>query len=239
MISFANKNDRIELSSLWQRVFLEDKEVCDCFFEDIFASTVTPIIRIDNKIAASLFLLDCNIGSYRGKCVYCAMTDYPHRGKGYMRELLDFSYNYCIENGFDFLILVPAEKSLFDYYAKCGFEAFGVRNTYTVGEEIPQSSNALKYDYSLNFSESIIEYWQKSCVHYGGEVTDFGLIFNDDNVIIRNAKGDFNNIPHKYKIDGTVIQGDITFGETECPAMIRTENKNIKNTSCYVGNTLE
>ncbi len=239
MISFANKNDTTELSALWQKVFLEDKEVCDCFFEGVFASVVAPVIKIDSKIVSSLFLLDCNIGDHRGKCVYCAMTDYHHRGKGYMRELLDFSYNYCNENNFEFLILVPAEKSLFDFYAKCGFVPFGVRNAYTIGDEIPPKTEPLNYDFSLNFSEDVIEYWQKACLHYGGEVTDFGLAFDDDNVIIRNAKGDFENIPQKYKADGTVIQGDITFGKIEHPAMIKTKNKNIKNIHCYIGNTLE
>ncbi len=239
MIYFANENNKTELSALWQKVFLEDKEVCEYFFENIFSNTVAPVIKSDNKIVSSLFLLDCNIGNHCGKCVYCAMTDYPHRGKGYMKELLDFSYTYCLENGFEFLILVPAEKPLFDYYAKCGFVPFGMRNTHIIAEENPQENKSLKYDCSLNFSEKIIDYWQKTCIHYGGEITEFGLVFDDDNVIIRNAKGGFKDIPDKYKIDGTVIQGDITFGKAECPAMIKTENENIKNTYCYVGNTLE
>ncbi len=239
MICFADKNDVAELSLLWQKVFLEDSEVCEYFFNNIFTNALTPVIKDGGKIISSLFLLDCRIGSHRGKCVYCAMTDYQHRGRGYMKKLLEFSYTYCLENGLEFLILVPAEKSLFDYYSKCGFVPFGVRNTYTVGKENPQEKNPLKYDCSLNFSNELCKYWEMTCLHYGGEITDFGLIFDDENVIIRNAKGDFKDIPDKHKIEGTVIQGDIVFGKAEHPAMIKTENENIKNMCCYIGTTLE
>lgn len=239
MIDFATEKDINALSSLWQSVFLEDKEVTEYFFENIFADVVTPIIRIENEIVSSLFLLDCKIGEYNGKCVYCAMTKYTHRGKGYMKNLLDFSYAWCKENGYDFLTLVPAEKSLFKYYAKCGFSPFGVRRTYTINGENPEIKEKLEIENELSFENNICEYWKKSCIHYGGKVTYFGLVFDDESIIIRNAKGCFADIPQELKIDGTIIQGNIDFGETESPAMIKTENKEIENMCCYIGITLE
>lgn len=239
MIDFAGKNDINALSGLWQSVFLEDKEVTEYFFENIFGSVVTPVIRIDGEIVSSLFLPDCKIGEYKGKCVYCAMTKYTHRGKGYMKMLLDFSYDWCKENGFDFLVLVPAEKSLFDYYAKCGFSPFGVRRAYTINGEMPEIKGKLTFENELSFDNKIYDYWKNSCIHYGGKITDFGFTFDDKNIIIRNAKGGFEDIPEEVKLNGTVIQGDITFGETDSPAMIKTENKEIENMCCYVGITLE
>ena len=127
MIDFAGYSDRKALSDLWQSVFLEDEEITEYFFENIFGDTITPVIRVDGEITSALFLLDCTIGEYKGKCVYCAMTNYAHRGKGYMKTLLDYSYIFCREQGFDFIVLVPAEKSLFEYYKKCGFDYFGKR----------------------------------------------------------------------------------------------------------------
>ncbi len=239
MITLADINDKTQLSEMWQSVFLEESSVTDSFFENIFDKTVTPIIKIDNEIVSSLFLLPCKIGEYEGKCVYCAMTSYTHRGKGYMKNLLDFSYEYCKENGFDFLFLVPAEKSLFDYYKSCGFTQFGISRVHAVSEAIPEKRELLKYDYSLEFDDDILEYWESACVIYGGEVTKFGLVFDDDQVIIRNAKGSYENIPEKYKKSGTIIKGNISFGEDYCPAMIKTENKEIINTNCYIGITLE
>ena len=239
MIDFASLSDRNALESMWQSVFLEDEEITEYFFDNIFGDIITPVIRIDGEIVSSLFLLDCKIGDHRGKCVYCAMTKYAHRGRGYMETLLEFSYKICIENGFEFLVLVPAEKSLFQYYKKCGFEDFGIRRSYTFDGSTPENKLKLSFDCELSFCEQIVEYWKNSCIHYDGEITDFGMIFDDENLIIRNADCDFDNTPEKYKKSGNIIQGNITFGDCESPAMIKTENENIKNMDCYVGITLE
>ncbi len=239
MIEFASINDKKELSNLWQMTFLENSQVIEYFFDNVFNDVVTPIIKIDGEIASSLFLLPCKIGKYEGKCVYCAMTKYSHRGKGYMKELLDFSYEYCQKNGFDFLFLVPAETSLFDYYAKCGFDRFGISRKLIFDGTTPENREKLNYRYELEFDESIIDYWKKSCVVYGGEITDFGLVFDDDEIVIQNAIGDFNSIPEKYKKTGTTIKGDIDFGNDYIPSMIKTENEEIRNLNCYIGITLE
>ncbi len=239
MITFASIEDKKELQSLWQMTFLEDSKVIENFFENVFSSVVTPVIKVNNEIASSLFLLDCKVGEYKGKCVYCAMTKYNARGKGYMKKLLQFSYDYCKENGFDFLFLVPAEKSLFDYYEKCGFERFGIHRKHIFDGNTPVTKEKLDFQYELEFDKSIYEYWKNSCVIYGGETTDFGLCFDDDNIIIRKAECDFADIPEKYKQNKNIIQGNITFGEEYSPAMIRTENEKIKNINCYIGITLE
>lgn len=239
MIEFATIKDKKELSSLWQMTFLEDSSVIENFFNTVFPTVMTPVIKIDGEIASSLFLLPCKIGKYSGKCVYCAMTKYAYRGKGYMKDLLNFSYDYCKENGSDFLFLVPAEISLFDYYAKCGFEPFGTSRVCSLSENKPSEKGKLEFDYEIEFDNSVLEYWKNACLVYGGETTDFGLVFDDEEVVIRNAKGSFDDIPEKYKKSDVLIRGDITFGEEYIPAMVRTENENIKNTNCYIGITLE
>ncbi len=239
MIEFASVNDKKELSSLWQMTFLEDSQVIEYFFHNVFKDVITPVIKIDGEIASSLFLLPCSIGNYKGKCVYCAMTKYSHRGKGYMRELLDFSYDYCKENDLDFLFLVPAEESLFDYYSKCGFEKFGIARTHTFDDTTPEIKEKLNYQYELVFQKSIIDFWKNSCIVYGGEITDFGLVFDDEETIIRNAKGELNSIPENYRKENVVIKGDLDFGQDYTPSMIKTENEEIRNLNCYIGITLE
>lgn len=239
MIEFASIKDKKELSSLWQITFLEDIEIVEDFFQNIFSTVITPVIRIDGEIASSLFLLPCKIGKYEGKCVYCAMTKYAHRGKGYMKQLLDFSYDYCKKNNFDFLFLVPAEESLFDYYKKCGFENFGTSRCFTFNDAIPEEKEKLSCECEIEFENRVSEYWKKSCITYGGEAADFGLVFDDEKTVIRNAKGNYNGISEKYKKAGNIIQGNISFGENYTPAMIKTDNKNIENIDCYIGITLE
>ncbi len=236
MIRFANDSDKNALSELWQDVFCEDIEVIDYFFDNIFHTATAPVMCVNGEIVSALFLLPCSIGGHKGKYVYCAMTASAHRGKGYMKKLLDFSYGHSD----DFLILVPAEKSLFDYYKKCGFENYGISRTYTVSKLTPPKiSENLKYDCELNFDDAVAEYWKKSCIHYGGDVKSYGLVFNDIITTVRNAVGSYGDFPNKLLRDGTVIKGDINFGKVEYPAMIKTDNTAVKNLCCYVGITLE
>ncbi len=239
MIEFATIKDKKELSGLWQMTFLEDPQVIEDFFCNVFESVTTPAIKLDGEIVSSLFFLPGKIGEYEGRCVYCAMTKYAHRGKGYMKQLLDFSYDYCKDNDLNFLFLVPAEVSLFDYYEKCGFEKFGISRTYTFDGTTPENREKLEFQYEINFDNSITNYWKTSCEIYGGEIADFGLVFDDDEIIIRNAKASFSEIPEKYRKANTKIQGDIDFGTEYSPAMIKTENKELLNIDCYIGITLE
>jgi GNAT superfamily N-acetyltransferase len=239
MITFADRNDKTQLEKMWQSIFLEDIQVVENFFESVFDTTVTPVIKVDGEIVSSLFLLPCKIGDYKGKCVYCAMTKYSHRGKGYMKKLLDFSYDYCTENGFPFLFLVPAEESLFNYYETCGFVTFGKSRVHTINDTVPPQRELLKCKNQIEFDDCVVKYWGNSCVVYGGEITEFGLVFDDEETFIRNANGNYENIPEKYKKLGTVIKGNINFGEDYSPAMIKTENTELKNIDCYIGITLE
>ena len=57
MIEFATIQDKKELSDLWQITFLEDFQVIEKFFQTVFPSVITPVIKIDNEIASALFLL--------------------------------------------------------------------------------------------------------------------------------------------------------------------------------------
>lgn len=239
MITFADRNDKTQLEKMWQSIFLEEPQVVESFFRNIYNFTVTPVIKTDDEIVSSLFLLDCKIGDYKGKCVYCAMTKYAHRGKGYMKKLLDFSYDYCKDNNFDFLFLVPAEKSLFDYYKTCGFMTFGIGRVHTINDTVPTERELLKYENEIEFDDSVVKYWKNTCKIYGGEVTEFGLVFDDEEAFIRNAKGKYENIPEKYKKSGTTIKGNISFGDDYSPAMIKTHNENLKDIICYIGITLE
>lgn len=239
MITFADRQDKTQLEKMWQSIFLEDIQVTQNFFGNIFDDVVTPVVKVNDEIVSTLFLIPCKIGDYTGKCVYCAMTKYGHRGKGYMRKLLDFSYDYCKENGFDFIFLVPAERSLFDYYKSCGFTPFGISRVHIINDVIPYERVLLNCECQIEFPNSVTQYWRNTCTIYGGEITDFGLVFDDEETVIRNANGKYENIPEKYKTVGTIIKGNITFGDDYCPAMIKTENEKIKNINCYIGITLE
>ena len=49
MITFADKNDKNQLGKMWQSIFLEDPQVVEEFFENIYNTTVTPVIKIGDE----------------------------------------------------------------------------------------------------------------------------------------------------------------------------------------------
>ena len=267
MIRFADINDREELTNMWCEVFGEDREVADMFFERIFSDCFAPTVKADGKIVSALFLLPCKLGDFSGLCVYAAMTDKSFRGKGFMRKLLDFSDEFRKSKKLDFLFLVPAEKSLFEYYKKCGFEPLGTKQTIDISDKFGDFDNVKKCSpreyrelrdgnteniQRLKFSENIIEFWADTCCHYGGETVRCedacGLIFPDgDKTVIRDLTGSADGIKailaYAYKKYGsTQLYAEGMFdekAETVVCGMVRTDKREIFNNNYYIGTTLE
>lgn len=233
MIEFAEKRDIAELTALWQTVFDEDKEVCEIFFESVFPLSRALIYRENGEIVSSLFLLNCSLGEFAGLCIYCAMTRSDFRGKGYMKKLLSFADGYRKEKQLDFLFLVPAEESLFEYYKKCGFEKFGNKQTAKVvdfaessldisscspEEYIFKRESLLRDTAKLTLPAETVKYWVESCYRYGGEAvyTDgaCGLIFSDaEETSIRDLVGSEEGISRillyaKRKYSGNSLNAD-------------------------------
>lgn len=236
MIGIADKSDIQCLKNLWCEVFDEDTEVCDIFFENIFKTCVSPVFRVNGKIVSSVFLLECNLNDARGFYVYCAMTKKDFRGKGYMGELLKFSDKIREDAGLDFLLLVPSEKSLFNYYSKFGFAPYcekqtrkfdsfngNIRDVKSVSskEYIAERNRILKGADKLYFPTQTVEYWLLSCMHYGGETVTcgegFAVILPFENTVkICDAYGSSTEIfkiaeyaNYKFKAKKIIAEGII------------------------------
>lgn len=267
MIRFADKNDREELTNMWCNIFGEDREVADMFFERIFPDCFAPTVRTDGKIVSALFLLPCKLGDFSGFCVYAAMTDKAFRGNGFMRSLLDFSDEFRKSKNLDFLFLVPAEKSLFEYYKKCGFVPLGTKQTICISDKFGDFDGVTvcsSREYlelrdrntenipKLKFNEKIIEFWADTCCRYGGETvrckSACGLIFPDENkTVIRDLTGNGDCVEailaYAYKkYGGTQLYAEGMFdekAETVVCGMVRTDNREVFNNNYYIGTTLE
>ncbi len=209
MTGFLDKDSIPQIGQMWQEIFDEDKKIIKLFFKDIYPFCRTVGVKEQGNVLSSLFLLPCRLGEYSGVCVYCAMTVPEQRGKGLMKELLDFSYKTVKEEGLDFVFLVPAEKSLFEYYGKCGFIPFGKKQTvslngnYPIYGDIQDCSDEeyirfrelnLKNTSELQFDCTAVKYWVSACRNYGGQAVKSNnacaLIFpNDDTVFLRDVTG--------------------------------------------------
>lgn len=56
--------------------------------------------------------------------LYALVTAPEYRGRGIMSELIEMSAKICKERGYRFSVLIPAERSLFEYYRRFGYSEF-------------------------------------------------------------------------------------------------------------------
>ncbi len=110
-------SDKNQIINLWKNVFGDDEDYIK-FFLNGCKNKLCLGYFVDNELVSMIFLIDCKYGSYIGKYVYAVATDKKYRNKGYASLLI----NEAKKNMNDFLWLIPAEESLFDYYSKLGFK---------------------------------------------------------------------------------------------------------------------
>ena len=125
MIRFATQNDINGIISLWHEAFGDTEDEIKFFLNNKFQPQNTLVIEENSAVVSMLFLLEgymrikgCDYPSYY---LYAACTSKSCRGRGMMAMLLDFAAKTAKSRNFDFICLMPGEKSLFDFYSKHGY----------------------------------------------------------------------------------------------------------------------
>ncbi len=125
MILFADKQDIPGLVRLWEEAFGED-ELVRHFYDKAFEEMSVLTVKEQEKIVSMLHYIPCKCKQdgvvYNGAYLYALATDKRYRGCGYMGRLIEQAKEFAKTSGLDFVFLVPASSSLYDYYKKFGFE---------------------------------------------------------------------------------------------------------------------
>lgn len=154
MIRFAAEKDIPGLREIWHISFGDSKEYIDMFMEHQFKNALTVVYEEDSKILSMFFLFRCDFSinekTHPSFYLYAAATLPQYRGKGIMGKMLEFSKSYAAEKNFDFIILSPAEKSLYDYYGRFGFKGCFKSQKITLNLKS-------EGEYAANFSENAFE----------------------------------------------------------------------------------
>ncbi len=123
---FAKQSEKESLADLWKVCFGDDDEYIAGFFENRFNPEETLVIREDGAVRSMLFLLPGEVKAdgemFSAAYLYAACTHPDCRGKGFMASLLSAAKEHCSQKGLDFICLVPAQESLFAYYAEHGYK---------------------------------------------------------------------------------------------------------------------
>lgn len=113
MIRFAEEGDIQGIICLWELIFGDKKKDIARFLKKFLNCVL--VYEHDGNICAMLTLLPIKYKKRCGKYVYAVATHPDYRSQGMASELLNFADKE------DFLLLVPAERSLYEYYRRFGF----------------------------------------------------------------------------------------------------------------------
>lgn len=116
MITFARKEDTEQIKRLWKKAFEDTDEEINIFLKYYLDCII--VYKEDRRIQGMLSLLPLTLSDEKGGYIYAAVTEPEHRGRGINSHLLEYAYKHIKKNGGKFLVLVPADEKLFEYYRK-------------------------------------------------------------------------------------------------------------------------
>ena len=127
MIVFDDGKRVKELISLWRNCFNIEKDFEKFFFGEIYNPRDTLLYLVNNEIAASMMNLPYEIiingETFRISYMYGVCTKPEYRGQGFMRQMLEYSFDMLREKEVPLAVLRPEQENLFDMYSKFGFES--------------------------------------------------------------------------------------------------------------------
>lgn len=120
-ISNPTDADIAALRELWREAFGDGDVFLDLFFSLAFKENRSLCVKLDGELAAALYWLDCEQNGQRLAYIYAVATKRAYRGRGLCRELMKSAHAELAALGYAGAILVPGEKSLFEFYERLGY----------------------------------------------------------------------------------------------------------------------
>lgn len=113
------------LKKLWHEAFGDDYGFINKFFDTAYSAKRAMCITKDDECIAALYWFDCECGKSKAAYIYAVATAEKYRGMGLCKKLMEHTHKHLIGDGYKTVVLVPGEPTLFDFYAKLGYETFG------------------------------------------------------------------------------------------------------------------
>jgi len=116
--------DYENLKNLWREAFEEEESFLHAFFyERIKPENILILEDSDEKLISMLYMLPCILETDKERLsavnVVGVATSNAHRNKGYMRKLINYSFEIMTERKVDAAFLKPSNKA---FYEQFGFK---------------------------------------------------------------------------------------------------------------------
>lgn len=151
-VKLLSSKDTLSVQKIWRECFTQDLDYINNFIDLCFPHSISWGIFPNgtNHAVAMLSVLpsyaivgdspECS-QKLNGAYVYGVGTLKQFRGKGYSRKLMNEAINYSYSNLFDYILVKPAEESLFDLYERQSFDK--TLWNYQIEIDLASSKNAL------------------------------------------------------------------------------------------------
>ncbi len=118
MIIEANGSHKEQIISLWSNAFGDKKDSVAKYLDTLLKYFL--VYEEDGIVKGMLSVLPVNLNEKNGGYIYAVVTHPDYREKGICRALME---SVKADKNYDFLVLVPQNKGLFDFYEKMDFTA--------------------------------------------------------------------------------------------------------------------
>ena len=128
MISYGKYEYIPELKIMWHKIFGDTESYLNSFFGKVYKDENTLVDIEDGKVVSVLFMIPYKfiVSGKENEIVYlyALATEPAYRGRKIMSKLIQESLNISTKRGYALSVLIPADKSLFEYYRQFGFEEY-------------------------------------------------------------------------------------------------------------------
>lgn len=210
------------LSLLWQEAFDESPEDVEIFYETAFSCDRALIVWEQNPVAG-IYWIDAQIADQKVAYLYAFAVDKNCRSKGIGKALLRQTLETLKGEGYKAAVLVPGEESLYSYYEKAGFTAFGKTEKIIVEEKAPglpvekispdaYFAKRQELAPAVTWGKEAVSYLGKLCDLYAGNDWLLAIVREGVQEFIGNAQ-DLPHILYTLNIEKTSV---LAPGEKPC-----------------------
>ncbi len=254
MITFATAEMVNDLKAIWKECFHDEDSYICFYFENRFEPGNTLVWSEDGVPQAMLTLLPAAVSMADGvkpvRYVYAVATKEAMRGRGIAAALLEHAAAYLKKQDTG-LILVPASRTLFDYYKKQGYETtIEVRTKEWTIEEVTQAAAALEGEMKL--SEPQLLYKQDAKCYKEIRDIAFGktegyVIWSEEAIAYAISENEFcggftylieilgkKEVIMGYEMDGTLVLKETTIQDQNLFLVLLKLMKERKCNKCKV-----
>lgn len=138
----AHNGEVIRQKEIWKLCFGDADTFIDFYFENRYKAENTIVLLDKGKISAMLTQIPIRVvtpeqRSLNSAMFYAIATHPQDRHRGFATQIIEFSNAYLSKADKELSVLVPAEKPLFEFYHKLGYqEGFYIRETLLQAKEI-------------------------------------------------------------------------------------------------------